>query len=377
MVVDTPKPGNNERRGREAAPQSLFLAAFLIALLRTAHAQDEPAQLLKTTAANYRQMDGYTLQAHAVASVPDVPTKMRFALTIAVLPATHAEGTQYGKFERLGPDPKETGKPLPAFGMPATAFGHFDRIATDVAEVHLGGREPRSFNGQTFVCDVLNVRYKPWQEGPHWPEYVTYWISPEKHLVLESKTTVADPGSNNVSILWNTTVESGQLTRVPPQWLLDVSLDHSVPFIARQEWTGRPAPNFTLRDRRGATFTLAARKGQAVLLDFWSTTCGPCIMELPVIEKITAQYAGTGLAVRGVSSDRPGDAEGWLDRKHQTLENLADPKFEVETLYKVKALPTLVLIGRDGKVNQYWVGTVPEATLYKALTSAVDSKSTP
>lgn len=304
----------------------ILLVAFLLTVCPLAHTQD-PEELLKTTAANYLQMDGYTLQGHTVASFPNTPTKERVPVTIAVLPATHMEGTQYGKPERIGPDPKETGKPIPAFGLSSTTFGHFDRISTDVADVQLVGKERRSFNGEALLCDVVQVRYKPWQEGPHWPEDVTYWISPEKHLVLESKTTVVDSSSNN-AVSWDTTIDSGQLTRVPPQWLLELSLDHAVPFSSKLEWANRPAPNFTLSDRRGAVFILADLKGRAVLLDFWSTTCGPCIMEMPTIEKIAARYAAAGLTVRGVSSDRPGDAEGWLDRKHHTLENLADPTFK-------------------------------------------------
>ena len=44
---------------------------------------------------------------------------------------------------------------------------------------------------------------------------------------------------------------------------------------------GKPAPNFTLKDINGKAVSLKDFRGKVVLLDFWATTCGPCITEIP------------------------------------------------------------------------------------------------
>ena len=53
---------------------------------------------------------------------------------------------------------------------------------------------------------------------------------------------------------------------------------------------GKPAPDFTLKDINGETVSLVDFRGRVVLLDFWATTCGPCISEIPNLRALYKKH---------------------------------------------------------------------------------------
>src|SRR5690348_18474857 len=66
--------------------------------------------------------------------------------------------------------------------------------------------------------------------------------------------------------------------------------------------------NFTLKDMNGHDVRLSDLKGKAILVNFWSTTCGPCQLETPELVDLAAKYKDRGLAVVGISiDDTPAD----------------------------------------------------------------------
>jgi thiol-disulfide isomerase/thioredoxin len=53
----------------------------------------------------------------------------------------------------------------------------------------------------------------------------------------------------------------------------------------------------------GREIDLAKLKGKVVLVDFWSTTCGPCIAEMPAIKAAYEKYHARGFEVVAISLD--------------------------------------------------------------------------
>jgi thiol-disulfide isomerase/thioredoxin len=131
--------------------------------------------------------------------------------------------------------------------------------------------------------------------------------------------------------------------------------------------TGQPAPEFSLRDLNGTEVSLASLRGSVVLLDFWATWCGPCRMELPVIEKLHRKYQDKGLIVLGVNDEQPETALRYLDTMKYTLATLNDSGHTVHREYHVNAIPTMVLIDRDGVVSGRFVGTRSDGELEAAV----------
>jgi len=64
-------------------------------------------------------------------------------------------------------------------------------------------------------------------------------------------------------------------------------------------------------------------------------------------------------------------SKAWEERNKRTMRTLTDPNFVVLDAYKVHGIPALVLVGRDGKVKQYWEGTVSKSVLQAAVNQAL------
>jgi cytochrome c biogenesis protein CcmG/thiol:disulfide interchange protein DsbE len=63
------------------------------------------------------------------------------------------------------------------------------------------------------------------------------------------------------------------------------------------------APDFMRTDLAGRSLRLDQFRGRVVLLNFWATWCGPCIVEIPIFSRWQHQYGDAGLQVIGISMD--------------------------------------------------------------------------
>jgi len=73
-----------------------------------------------------------------------------------------------------------------------------------------------------------------------------------------------------------------------------------------------PAPNFTLEDISGKPLSLNDIKGKVVIVDFWATWCGPCVMSIPELVDLQDKYKAKGLVVIGISVDDEEVSKGEL-----------------------------------------------------------------
>jgi peroxiredoxin len=113
-----------------------------------------------------------------------------------------------------------------------------------------------------------------------------------------------------------------------------------------------PAPQFSLQSRDGDKVALSDLKGQVVMINFWATWCGPCRQEMPHLEALHQRYSNLGFTLLGVNvEDNPEGATKFLQETSVSFPILFDPKNEVSKLYKVVAMPSTVLVGRDGSMR--------------------------
>ncbi len=112
------------------------------------------------------------------------------------------------------------------------------------------------------------------------------------------------------------------------------------------------AADFTLKDENGATVKLSDYRGKVVLLNFWATWCGPCIIEIPWFTEFEQKYKSQGFAVLGVSMDE----DGWNAIKPFVAEHKVNYRVllgndSVAQFYGgLDSLPTNFIIDRDGTV---------------------------
>jgi peroxiredoxin len=122
---------------------------------------------------------------------------------------------------------------------------------------------------------------------------------------------------------------------------------------------GHPAPDFTLTTLEGETVTLSDLRGQAVLINFWATWCGPCRIEMPDIESVYDQYADEGFVVLAVNDAEPaGLVSAYVTDLGLSFPIVMDPTRDVQHLYQVRAFPTSYFIDRDGVVQEAIFGSM-------------------
>jgi len=112
------------------------------------------------------------------------------------------------------------------------------------------------------------------------------------------------------------------------------------------------APDFTLKSRDGKNVRLSDLRGQVVLLNFWASWCGPCRQEMPILDEIHNKYKSLGFSVLGVNLDaKSKKAINYLKDTPVTFPVLYDPKGDVSGQYGVQAMPSTVIIDKDGNVR--------------------------
>ncbi|MCB9779179.1 MAG: TlpA family protein disulfide reductase [Alphaproteobacteria bacterium] len=114
------------------------------------------------------------------------------------------------------------------------------------------------------------------------------------------------------------------------------------------------APGIELRDTDNQLVTLADLKGKVVLLNFWATWCGPCMLELPHLQKMYDDLKDQGFVVLSVSTDDARDAskvKPLVKAKRLTFPVVLDKDTAVVSQYNPnKILPYTVLIDREGRI---------------------------
>jgi thiol-disulfide isomerase/thioredoxin len=109
-------------------------------------------------------------------------------------------------------------------------------------------------------------------------------------------------------------------------------------------------------------------KGKVYIVEFWATWCGPCIMSMPHIAQLQADYADKDVQVISISDEDLDTVKGFLDRDNGEGETFADvtkgyclttdPDKSVYADYMDAAgqngIPTAFIVGKTGEIE--WIG---------------------
>ncbi len=120
------------------------------------------------------------------------------------------------------------------------------------------------------------------------------------------------------------------------------------------------APNFTLKSLGGNNLKLSEMTGNVVLINFWASWCGPCREEMPLLNDLHKKYEPLGFTVLGVNVEEDAkNARGFLKNFPVDFPVLLDNKNQVSKKYNVIAMPTTVVVDRDGNMRFLHQGYKP------------------
>ncbi len=117
------------------------------------------------------------------------------------------------------------------------------------------------------------------------------------------------------------------------------------------------APEFSVTDMDGETFTLASTRGKWVFLHFWASWCGPCREEMPAIQQMTSKFDHDKFDIVLINTAEDEDTIfSFLGEIGMEMNSLMDTDGLVTEKYKPRGLPTTILIDPNGNVQYQAIG---------------------
>jgi peroxiredoxin len=138
---------------------------------------------------------------------------------------------------------------------------------------------------------------------------------------------------------------------------------------------GDNAPDFACRTISGNEFSLSHEKGKVVLITFFATWCGPCLAELPHVQKEILEKYGSRNDFAMIVVGREHQAEEltkFAREKGFSFPIAPDPKREIYSMYAEKFIPRSFVVGKDGKIKATSVGYSEQG--FKVVMHAIETR---
>ena len=136
-----------------------------------------------------------------------------------------------------------------------------------------------------------------------------------------------------------------------------------------------PAPDFELATLEGNGFRLSDHEGKVVILNFWATWCAPCRVEIPDLIEMQEELKGEGVLFVGISLDHEGKevVEQFAAEADFNYPILLDDGSVSDKYGGIYALPTTVLIDREGNISHRIPGMVTKDYLLPILKNLIEA----
>jgi thiol-disulfide isomerase/thioredoxin len=142
-----------------------------------------------------------------------------------------------------------------------------------------------------------------------------------------------------------------------------MGLGQSVRLAEAAPEVGLPAPEIQLAQLDGTPLRLSDLKGKAVLVNFWATWCGPCRVEMPMLQQAYERHPDE-LVVLGVNAAEPeATVRKNIDELGITFNILLDPESQAVRDYHISGFPTTYLIDKEGMIKVEHIGQLSQAEL--------------
>lgn len=137
--------------------------------------------------------------------------------------------------------------------------------------------------------------------------------------------------------------------------------------------------DFSGKTSKGETFHLSDYKGKVVLLNFWATWCGPCVMEIPDLIKLQEKYGEKGFQIVGLSADDNLELAADFAKEHGInypvllVPTDGDSREALRPLGAISGLPTSILLDKNGKIVWRMEGISPAEKPFDVISNELKS----
>lgn len=142
---------------------------------------------------------------------------------------------------------------------------------------------------------------------------------------------------------------------------------------------GYRAPAFTLTGADGEATSLSelSQAGKPIMLNFWASSCAPCIQEIPHLQEFYERYQDQ-VKIVGINwAEDPAQVRSFLQDKGVTYPNLLDRQGKAFVSYRLTGTPTSYFIDQDQVVRGVWLGPITGESLetsFEQISTAFDPR---
>ena len=257
---------------------------------------------------------------------------------------------------------------LPHFNEAATTYG--DNVV--IMAVHI------EFPGMTSAqaLDWVQEQHPDWASGNMQIAWDTGKVCQNMFNIQACPVTVVVDTQGVITEKFVGSVTADELNAA-----IDAAMSgEEQPVIPTGTAVGNLCPQITLDVlNKDGDFSLQANRGKAVVLNFWYTTCGPCVEELPHFNEAATNY-GDDVVIMAVHIDFPGmtsaQALEWVQQQHPdwasgNMQIAWDAGKVCQSMFNIQACPVTVVVDTQGVITHIFVGSVTADELNAAIDQAL------
>lgn len=123
-----------------------------------------------------------------------------------------------------------------------------------------------------------------------------------------------------------------------------------------EDMVGASAPAFSLASPDHRIYSLEDNKGKVTVLNFWATWCGPCVSEMPDLQKASQEFRNDAAVFMAVSIDRDtSKVRTFIDSLGYSFTTLYGTT-ELKKAYVIQGIPATFLIDKQGVIRKVYLG---------------------
>lgn len=182
---------------------------------------------------------------------------------------------------------------------------------------------------------------------------------------VEATTSVPSRNQGDDTIQMTATIQPTAAPEWTPTYTPWVDLQASA--LPVSPVRGAIAPDFELDNLEGTRIFLRDFHGRFVVINFWATWCGPCLIELPYFQNSHEEYS-PDLVILAINDNEPiNEIQSYVDEIGITFRVLIDRGSKVQELYRVRGYPTTFFLDPDGIIQHIHIGLLTPTQLNRYL----------